>query len=88
MHVLIGLLALAYGRNLSAFSAGFLLPRIFFAVFIHNLFYWLTNVHPSVFYSVLDFGFDSVLLLSFVFAGFLLGKWKKLSDFKIPLLEV
>jgi hypothetical protein len=84
MHVLIGLLALVYGMNVPEFRVGFLLPRIFFAVFIHNFFYWLTNVHPSVIYSVIDFGSDSVILLSFVFTGFLLGKWNKLKAFKVP----
>lgn len=87
MHVSIGVLALLYGKNLSEFRVRRVLPRILLAVFIHNLFYWLTATHPSTLYSVLDFGSDSIILLSAVFAGFLLGKWDKVSKISVPLIE-
>ncbi|MCX6799257.1 MAG: hypothetical protein NTW59_04145 [Candidatus Diapherotrites archaeon] len=74
MHVLIGVLALLFGANLRRIEWRSLVPIVLGAVALHNVAYWATASHPSVFYSIQDFATDSVLLLAFVCAGYLLQK--------------
>ena len=86
-HISIGVLALLYGKNLKEFKASKVIPAVFVAVFLHNVAYWLTNSHPSNFYSVIDFGLDAAMLLSFVALGFVLSKWRAFAKIRVPLLE-
>ncbi len=76
-HFAIGVLALLYGFSLKEFRLLHIVPRVFAAVLLHNVAYWFTYSHPTVLYSAVDFGSDSAILLSAVFAGFILGKWKR-----------
>lgn len=71
MHVLIGLLALLFGRGLEKFELKKILPLIFVAVALHNVGYWLTNSHPNLIYSVTDFVTDSIILTLAVWVGYL-----------------
>ncbi len=86
MHGLIAILAVLFGKNLPQFKLGYVLPVVFAAVALHNFAYWLTYSHPSLLYTLLDFGSDSAILLSAVFAGFILSKNVAVKKLKIPIL--
>ncbi|MBI4210938.1 MAG: hypothetical protein HY544_05560 [Candidatus Diapherotrites archaeon] len=71
MHVLIGVLAILFGRNTEKFDLKMIVPVVFAAVALHNIGYWLTNSHPNIVYSVMDFVTDSVILAVAIFTGHL-----------------
>jgi len=74
MHVLIGICALWFGKNIGKFEITKVTVIVFAAVALHDGIYWLTASHPSPAYSAVDFARDSVLLFAFVAAGFALGR--------------
>ncbi len=70
MHVLIGVLALLLGASFERIGWQKLVAIVLAAVAIHNVAYWFTATHPSIWHSIFDFARDSVLLGIFVLAGF------------------
>ena len=70
VHVLIGMMALAFGANIEKLKAKELVVAVFAAVLLHNIGYWFTNSHPGIYYSVYDFAVDSTILLAAIIAGF------------------
>jgi len=87
VHVIIAVLAIAFGKNLLRFDFFEILTVVAIAVLLHDVGYWLTRSHPGVIYSILDFGLDCALLLSAIFAGFILSRHKKIAALKIPFIE-
>jgi hypothetical protein len=81
MHVAIGVLALAFGKNLAKVEWSRLVPAVLAAVAIHNVAYWFTRVHSSLMASVKDFVSDFVVLLAFVLLGFALRR--QINRFKL-----
>ncbi len=78
MHVGIAVLALLFGKNMRRLEWLKLVAVVFIAVALHNFAYWFSKSHPSLAFNVQDFVSDSVLLLAFVVAGFLLNKsWRR-----------
>ena len=74
MHIAIGVLALLFGKNLKKIEWFKLVAVVFVAVFIHNIAYWLSFSHESLAYSAFDFTSDSVILLTVILVGYVLGK--------------
>jgi len=74
VHFAIAFLALFFGRNMKKIEWIKLVAVVLLAVVLHNVAYWLTASHPSLMYSVQDFARDSLLLLVFVVAGYVLKK--------------
>ncbi len=69
MHVLIGILALLFGRFSQKLIWKDFFAIVFAAVALHNFAYWLTYSHPSALYSAIDFAVDFAVLSVFVLAG-------------------
>ena len=79
MHVLIGICALWFGKNIQRFEVPKVAVIVLAAVALHNGIYWLTASHPSHAYSAVDFARDSILLFAFVAGGYAIGRiaWKR-----------
>ena len=77
VHVLIGLLALLFGYNMQKLDWNRLVAVVLVAVFLHNLFYWITASHPSIEYAVFDFARDFAILLLVVIVGFAIRKFRE-----------
>ncbi len=75
MHVVIGILALLFGKNLAKIEWPKLLATIAVAVAIHNVAYWFTKAHLSASLSVIDFFTDYIVLIAFVLLAFSLKKY-------------
>ncbi|VVC00106.1 Uncharacterised protein [uncultured archaeon] len=86
-HVLIGIMALAYGKNMGNPRALEFVATIFAAVALHNAMYWLTASHPNLLYSAKDFAGDFIILGAFVVAGAMLARNEKIRAVKLPFLE-
>ena len=86
-HVLIAIMALAFGKNIGKIGPLNFAEIILIAVVLHNFMYWLTASHPSAIYSILDFASDYVILGAFVIAGGLLARHPRIRQIKVPMLE-
>lgn len=76
-HIIIGITALMYGYKLKILKATNLTLVVISAVLLHNFFYYLTYSHPDIYYSIKDFVIDSIILMTTIFAGFLIHKLKQ-----------
>ena len=87
MHVVIGILALLFGKDLVKIEWPKLLATIAAAVAIHNVAYWFTKAHLSVSFSVIDFFTDFIVLIAFVLLAFSLKKYIKRLEQRFKLLK-